>query len=406
MFFYHKHFNSDSSWKGSRVKLYDSFYPTDSVKIYAHTLQEKLKNGPMFVQMISHGGQQTWNLQKGGIYSISDARSLKNPNFTHITTMACTTNAFDSPNEPNKECLSEAFIRNANSGVISYLGSSRQGFYYSLPIGSLGPSLEYEGEFYSKLLSHSENNNNHYGQLVSVAKREYYEKCKKYSEHRWLQLSLNPMGDCEMPVYTCIPKDLDISLSFENGYVIVRSGTNCRIAFCSLKNGNPKLEYVYPSSRKAQYPLEGSYTICVTKKNYKPIVYEFTNINDTQSVSKVYVSNDKLISEQIASFKIGDNVDILQDGEFCAESAISENLTLSCLNNPVRDEAIFEVNEDVENFCLSANASSVLGKAYTLSTKNEGLRIKVDTSAIPSGFYVISINNNGMKVGECHIVKK
>ena len=125
-------------WNCEKKKLFNK-QEGDSANLFCRdSLQYELGKGYTFADITTHGVPTCWSMRSYS-YNTTFARNLTNQGNSVITTTACHTNAFDS-----SVCLSEAFIRNENSGVIGYVGCSRQGWFYISPRRQ-GPSFEYNG---------------------------------------------------------------------------------------------------------------------------------------------------------------------------------------------------------------------------------------------------------------------
>lgn len=284
-------------WNGTRKKFYDTYTDFTGGANYAlnsTNLQSQLGNGYTFFDMATHGSQTTWALESGS-YNSSLAQALNNSKCTIVTTMACLTNAFDTSinGGSNDPCLSEALIRNANSGVVAYLGCSRYGWGYSGGTNNLGPSLQYEAQFYKNLFSTDIQNKN-YGVLVAAAKMAKVSSCSSYNAFRWVQFGLNPIGDPEMPIYTSTPEEFDnCSVTFDNDNILVNTGVNgCNICVMSKDDNGATYYEVRNNTKDAAFAnISSNVSICITKQNYIPKVIDLSCIyiqNETVTGPKTY----------------------------------------------------------------------------------------------------------------------
>lgn len=262
-------------WNGERKKIYDSYSDFGESFILSGTnLQALLSKGYSFVEVISHGNPKLWGWSDRELYDYKQALELKNQGYTIITTNACSTNAFDLSQEP---CLSEAFIRSKDSGVLAYLGCSREGWYYSgKPISQLGESMQYEAKYYKNLFSNNSETKN-FGKVVAYSKIDMLGFCQDYNRLRWVQFGLNPVGDAEMPIYTSEPQEMkEISIYVGKKDIVVNTGLDsCTICVMSkCDNGASYYEVVHDvKSATFLNPID-SLSICITKQNYKPAIYE------------------------------------------------------------------------------------------------------------------------------------
>ncbi|MDE6006195.1 MAG: hypothetical protein K2G67_01395 [Muribaculaceae bacterium] len=262
-------------WNDSIVRFYDSFtdFPEgSSYNVNTVNIQQELSKGYSFMDMMTHGSINSWSMETGASYTSSYASQLSNQGKTIITTMACNTNAFDSSLDP---CLSEAFLRNNRSGIIAYLGSSRYGWGYSNL--DLGPSLKYEGKFYENLFNHNVIYKN-FAKLVTTAKMALLSYCSIDSAERWLQMSLNAVGDPEFQIFTSTPLESeDPELFFSNNVVTVYNtgNGNCDITVTSLADGG---ESYYKSVKNVVKEASFDNVNCniyisLTKPGYIPVIY-------------------------------------------------------------------------------------------------------------------------------------
>lgn len=299
-------------WDGTRKKFYDTYTDFIGGADYAFNsanLQSQLGNGYAFFDIATHGNQTIWALESGTYFG-SLAQTLSNNKFTIVTTMACLTNAFDNSIEggTSDPCLSEAFIRNKNSGVIAFLGCSRYGWGYAGGSRTLGPSLQYEAQFYKNLFSSSFQNKN-YGVLVTAAKIAEINASKAYNAFRWVQFGLNPIGDPEMPIYTSTPKEFDnCSVKSEDGYIHIDTGIEgCNICVMSKDDDGATYYKVQNNVKEASFPnIPTSVSICITKQNYIPTILESSIIyiqNETVTGTKVYNADFIKVGSSITATK-------------------------------------------------------------------------------------------------------
>ncbi|MBD5348695.1 MAG: hypothetical protein HDR84_05560, partial [Bacteroides sp.] len=246
----------------------------------ADNIQTALSTGYSFVDVMTHGEPTYYTVEYGSPYSTENASKLKNKGYSIITTMACFTNAFDNKSDP---CLSEAFIRNADSGVLAYFGSSRQGWGYDGDYDEeikLGPSLQYEAEFYKNLFMNDSDISHNFAKCATDAKLNEGFDCNQYNPYRWLQFSLNPIGDPELPIYTKQPKGItEPKLDYSNGILTVAPvEDNTNITVTSLSDyGESFYESVKNSSNEIDVPkIDFSVAISLTRPGYLPAMYAGT----------------------------------------------------------------------------------------------------------------------------------
>lgn len=257
-------------WKGQRRKLFDTHSDFDLNKTMSgNTLEEQLSNGYAFIDIITHGLKDKFCFGNNDSYNTIRANRQSNSGFTVITTMACTTNAFDDSYTPS---LSESLIRNPDSGVIGYLGSSRYGWFYKST--QLGPSLQYESKFYKNLFS-SKYANKNFGKIVAFSKLDLEGLSHDESSFRWLQFGLNPIGDPEMPLFTTSPKEQrNPKVNINGNSLEVRTETDsCTICLMSTNDYGVSYYAVKNNVKNATFDnIVDSMSLCITKQNYIPKV--------------------------------------------------------------------------------------------------------------------------------------
>ena len=255
-------------WSGTKHKLYDT--DTDfggaSYDETATHINDQINLGYHFVHNASHGNWNLFSVETGN-YSVYDALSLTNNiNPCIFLTMSCLTNNFDNSSDP---CLSEAFIRNSNGGAICYFGSSRVGWGFQT-ILSLGPSFSYNSMFYKKIFNEKIYN---FTEIAAEAKLFYKDVSSNNGAWRWLQYSLNPIGDPEMPIYTDNPLNFNnVTITMNDNVMTVETNG---IPNCTFSLTNPDFSYFQVVKENSiasfQNPPE-FYTLVITKHNYIPYI--------------------------------------------------------------------------------------------------------------------------------------
>lgn len=275
-------------WKGLRYRFYDTatdFIGGNTYDLIPDNLKNQLEQGYSFMDIMAHGSQTSWSIENDKRYNTTYGNSQNNKAQTIITTIACFTNAFDSSTSYKTDpCLSESLIRNSNSGVVAYLGCSRQG--WGTKGSQFGSSLKYESDFYKKLFSNYIESNN-FAVLVAATKATKISSCYGNNSMRWIQFGLNPIGDPEMPIWISEPKKFkNVSVSINESFVNFNSGQD-QNRICIVDEGDHGEGYfnVFEDTTSAyvsDLPEESS--ICFTKPGYIPKQYKL-NILQNKSIS-------------------------------------------------------------------------------------------------------------------------
>lgn len=303
-------------WNGELYRFYDSltdFAGNEKYDVTADNLSFQLNQGYGFINMNTHGNQTAWSMEKGGNYNAAYASSQSVNANSIIVTEACHTNAFDSSGSSWKTdpCLSEAFIRNPKSGVIGYLGSSRYGWSSTDTSSSKITSSQLYSAYFFKNLFDPDNSNKKFGDLVRQTKLSLISSTSYYSTYRWLQYSLNPIGDPETEIFIDMPKKFN-SVTIKNGSVLeINSGVSGSSIKVMSKNDNGKSFYSAVENTQSislqNFPLECN--ISVTKSGFIPKVFSFSLIqNEVLSEDRSYSSDIIKVGRSVTSSQSVGNV--------------------------------------------------------------------------------------------------
>lgn len=285
-----------NAWSGTKSRFYDTgtdFSGDASYDLNSANLQTQINNGYHFLHMATHGSNTVWSMETGSGYNSTNASNLQNENASIILTMACYTNAFDQSSDP---CLSEAFIRNPNGASIAYWGSSRYG--WGSPGSSAGgSSFLYDAYFYDQLFKGIPASDNYkFAAVTSTTKQRLVNSSNYYGSYRWLQYTLNAIGDPEMPIYTDNPLSfINPTISQSGTDIIVNTGgiSECTIALTSTDYGESYFEVVHNASSHTFSNVTVPCHITISKHNYIPYLACATSAFD---FSNQTVTNDMTIT--------------------------------------------------------------------------------------------------------------
>lgn len=304
-------------WTGRRTKFYDTmtdFSEGEEYEFTAAHLSEQMSQGYDFIELMTHGSQTTWQMEFEEPYDSTNGAEQINNKSSIITTTACLTNAFNriAASEDDEACLSESLIRNPSSGVIAYLGCSKEGMdhpgEHTNGTAFLGPSSLYEAIFYQYLFSNDVSDKN-FGTIVAFAKTAMIPVCldSRSNGMRWIQFGLNPIGDPEMPVFIEQPK-LFNNLRFEqiDNEITINTGVkDCRICIKGLPEMTNSLYKVFDYTDNLTLEnCSDLYSICITKQGYIPALYY---ISHDAEKNIWHIQNERLVGSNSFTF---DNVNI------------------------------------------------------------------------------------------------
>ena len=126
--------------------------------------------------------------------------------------IGCSTNKFEE-----SDAISEHYILNSNGGAVAYIGNSRYGWYTSGSPGD-GPSDKYDKEFFKQLFV---NGYEKIGETLAMSKHSYISISGSDNSYRWLQYTINLLGDPEMNILTQDPGSESETLDLSNGWNLI-----------------------------------------------------------------------------------------------------------------------------------------------------------------------------------------
>ena len=236
-----------------KKRFYDTGTDFDGDAAYdvtANHMADQVDSGYGLIWAASHGNNNILGMETSSSFSSGDALDLVNlDNQGIVYTMACNTNWFDSVvnsqdgySSSVDPCLSEAFIRNEGGGAVAYMGSSRYGWGYGdvdypFPYGA---SMQYAFEFFrmlyydEDLLEATQSGTDpslfgkRLGAVFASHKMAKVPDSLSYGAMRWLQFTINLMGDPFMAVMVKLPQDSDLDRDIDGADIaafIVKTGT-------------------------------------------------------------------------------------------------------------------------------------------------------------------------------------
>ncbi len=296
------------SWNGQLTRFYDTYTDISgdgSYEFNRSNLQGELSKGYTFVDVMTHGGKGSWQME-GSYYSYvnNQASNLENSGYSVITTTACLSNAFDFHTTYSK-CLSQNFINNPQSGILAYWGTSRENWYYPKSTSGIYLGASFDALTYRKIFGDK------YHRLGKAAKDvkldKYSSALGSYNANRKIWMGLNLMGDPEMPIYLSKPKSFqNVSIQFVNDSIYVDAGTG-GFDICFINQSDSTDYYiarVIADSVAVFSRINGVFDVCITKPGYVPYT---TTCGDTflQNITlagiKNYETNNAMIGSDVTN---------------------------------------------------------------------------------------------------------
>ena len=391
----------DSIWDGDIVSLSnENIRKGEPYELTNDILNNQLQYGYRFMNMFSHGIQTGWELGNGEVYSADLASNYKSTSNTLISTIACYTNAFDCRLFADEQevsfksdpCLSEAFIRNPNNGVIAYLGASNEGLAMSdkFDVGGLGISANYEIQFYKTLFG-NHNSYNNYAKVVAASKNNRlgtnYTGNNISNHSRWVHYCLNPVGDAEVPIFTDVPKNQNEPIVSLNGSTlsVATDSQDGRVALSGAHDygrqyfGVSKIGSVSFSS----FDKSKDAYLCISRPGYRPLLYYYGLVKSKEGTNYKFIKCDSFPFSESKIQPTGKIISCEHDGEKLAvTTSVSEDF------------------QNVEVRSLTSDGSITDRTSVNTGDENETVRIYVR-----NGVNVISLVADGKILDSVTVIR-
>lgn len=379
----------------------DTLFTDKVTPTFASSFSQKLANGPAYAQLLCHGNEPSWGDEKTTFYNTQNATAFDNPNHTLISTTACLTNAFDY----SQPCLSEAFIRNPNSGVIGYLGGSREGWNSTIN-DPLSYSMAYETDFYERLLNLTTQKPFYYksfGTLVSTVKRSLcvladynpYTNPNPNTKpndgfyYRWLHYSINAIGDPETPIFTTYPITFSTATAEidASGTLTVNTGVEDASVCVSslLYSTKPNITSYYQVGNGKELTFENVPEFCevwITKQNYIPKHFSFGSLGEP-------------------------------DFPIDSVSEKQKPILIFAVLNSATNQLTVRYSKKSPNSSITVGITPVSGGQAYLFSVNNAILVKeneyetdIDISGVLNGLYVVNLYENGTKADNTYKILK
>lgn len=356
-------------------KFFDTYtYSGESLSQVSFT--NELAKGYQFAEIISHGLPDRWCDHAWGgktLFHLNNARDIKNSGHTLITTSACLTNKFDTDETYYANpCLSEALFRNPKSGIIGYIGSSREGWFNGSEVTNT-LSIAYECTFYEALLyddiRHPQEKN--LGLLMLFTKSQmanFGDDSRRKYYYRWLFYSINAIGDPETPIFSKVPSEFNSATVYPvNSPTHIRVDTGVDNARVCVSSASGMKYYKIDNGRIIDFDIDSAkYDIWITKQNYipkhlsyKPVILP---LPETKIIS---ISPNPATNETKITFQV-------------SEIGIDRKILIKKIFGGI--EYTFDISD-----------------AYIYMSRGE---VTINVSEMPKGLYLVSIVENGIITGD------
>lgn len=353
----------DPYWNGTHHSFYEIDSSGTSYKIGDSLLTSEINKGYNFMFMASHGEPNEFlHPPAVSIFDIEDVYELNNPQEQGIiVTIACFTNAFDdiigystSTGYPIlfDSCLSESFLRYDAGGAVAYHGSSRFGLGLAEASSDLGPSFLHSAWFFKSLFSGQPFTNKHkLGAVAAKTKIHFLAASTIDNSYRWLQFTLNVLGDTELDVFTDDPTQISLncpdSIPLGNLQEIIINTGEPQVNIC-LNNGND----IYFSG---DTDFSGNLSIAPSPLTYDPIIVTASAHNKIFAVDTIFISAAE------NAVVILDSYSIDAEGKSTIFYGNKVNISVELKNIGI-DTALntqFHVSEDEDYISLNSYGDSI-----------------------------------------------
>ena len=353
----------DPYWNGTHHSFYEIDSSGTSYDINDSLLTSEINKGYNFMFMASHGEPNEYlHPPAVSIFDIENVYELNNPQEQGIiVTIACYTNAFDdiigystSTGYPIlfDSCLSESFLRYDAGGAVAYHGSSRFGLGLAEPSSDLGPSFLHSAWFFKNLFSGQAFSNKYkLGTVAAKTKIHFLAATSIDDSYRWLQFTLNVLGDTELNIFTEDPSPINLncpdSIPLGEHENIIISAGEPQINIC-LSNGKD----IYLSG---ETDFSGNLSILAPPLSYDPIIVTASGHN------KIFTCDTIFISEAEDAVVILENYSINAEGKSTIYYGDNVNISIDLKNIGV-DTAFntqFHVSENNDYINLNSDGDSI-----------------------------------------------
>lgn len=208
-------------------------------------------------------------------YTVDNAKKVVAPYPKIVSSTSCRVSDFTIEDDSYQEypCLGEAFMRNAKSGVIAFMGNTSDSYedadFDTTTVG--GKAQKIIQLFYEELLNPKVYGSQEIGKALMFAKERFYAYEKGYVPI-YMYLTYSLFGDPQIPVYTVKPSlltegfayshycdEMDFGYDLAKEFNISITGTGYR-NFIKNSNGIYRLNV-------HSIPAD-SFVVCLTAKNH------------------------------------------------------------------------------------------------------------------------------------------
>lgn len=290
---------------------------SDSILNRENLLRTLNDINPHYLHTCTHGQNNLWELASGA-FQINHVKDVMNSGHPMIiTTVACNSNDFTCPIDPG---LSEAFIREKDSGALAFWGSAHNGF-----LGYSTGLCQYFWEYVGTM-------SGSFTDAINYSKGKFISKANSYSHERSLLLSMNAIGDSELRIYRPNPNPItDVDITITPSKTIVYSDNSYDVAITSKEDAGASL--FYKSIRGGEVATNLPLTIYLSYNEYNriPFCVETGRYVFTEDKSLLYLQNLKYIGRKISYTadytRIGKDIDEEQEnGPVVIEGGVHFNV--------------------------------------------------------------------------------
>lgn len=371
-------------WNGNLNYIYDTgtsfrVNHNDSILISGENLKNVMDDCLFnILHEISHGDSTYWKFGNfaANHYNISHAQAQTNYPGSVIVTGACLTNQFEA--EP---CLSESLLRNSNGGAVAYFGSSGLGVggeSYCSNGSTYIPLIysdQYDGHFLQNLYTGIPSDKPYsLAAIATEAKSTVYNEfhaTDSLNHYQYLLVSINTMGDPEMPIWTDSIKSFTSGSGPSTGPYIIHSMVGGRLDVISPVGGctivvldeHGNRQEANNTSYASFSGLSGQTYVAIMKHNYIPYL-RTTNVSSGGILPNLLSLQAFTSAGQMLTIRLED-----QNNSYLGTEYVTDEWQLMIADVARGDTKLVQVVE--------------------------GDNCQINTSGWPSGIYAIHAYKNG-----------
>lgn len=213
---------------------------------------------------------------------------------------------------------------------------------------------------------------------------------KSFQSQSFTVYPFNPIGDAEMPIYTEIPKEFEDICFYLGGSKQLSietwtSDTQIAVSDNNNPNADPEVSVGF-----AEVYLPKDATICITKLNYKPLVYQVITDGELLDFYQEIPLKEGYKKKHAAQL-YPDQYDILDISENYRSVVLS---AVSCSKGTMHVELEGNLLSNVPYTITIQNIMGTETYNYPISSLSEDFNVE----EVAKGIYALVLSSNGVEI--------